>query len=133
MDNQLITAAQVVELAFKGCDYTPAEMVTEPSIESAQRRFLLPILGESLITALLAGSYPDLLEEYVEPALAQYARVEMTPYEDSYRKVILRQARLLASRLSDYLEVNAGSIPEYQSEHNVLRKVKLYGATIEHL
>ncbi len=132
MENQLITAAQVIYYAFQGCDYTPTELVTSAAITSAQQRYLLPILGEELIEALLSGEYQDLLEDHVEPVMALYTRVEMTPVEDQYRKVIVRQARMLARRMSDHLEDNAAQYPEYKSECNVLRKIRLYGATIEH-
>ncbi|MFI3270165.1 MAG: hypothetical protein SNG14_07590 [Rikenellaceae bacterium] len=132
MENQLITAAKVVELAFTGCDYIPEAMVTSASIISAQRRFILPVIGEAMIEAMVGGDYEEFLEEYVEPTLAHYTRVEMTPAEDQYRKIILRQARQLGRRMSDYIEENAAEFTEYKSEDNILGKVRLYGATIQH-
>ncbi len=132
MKNQLITEAKVIELGFAGCGYTEIELVTPTAIESAQRRFILPVVGETLIEALLEGDYPILLEEYVEPAMAHYTRLEMTPLADPLRKDILRHARLLTRRLSDHLENNQGLYSEYESAHNVLRKIRIHGATIEH-
>ncbi len=132
MENQLITEARVISLTSAECGYTEIELVSATAIESAQRRFMLPVLGKALIEALIEGDYPILKEEYIEPAMAYYTRLEMTPATAPNRKDILRHARLLTRRMSDHIEDNQELYSEYESANNVLRKIRIHGATIEH-
>jgi hypothetical protein len=57
--------------------------ILRPYILTAQQRYLEPLLGTDLFTALLGtttGNYTTLLNNYVQPCLAHYSYLEAIPY-----------------------------------------------------
>lgn len=130
MKDILLEPERVIALAFGDSEFITPRMVSPAAIVTAQRRFLIPVVGQKLMDALLDGAYIILNEEYVEPALAEYVRVEMTPLTDPRRRDLLRRAREVMRRLSDHLEGNKSQYAEYESSCNILNKISLHGAVI---
>jgi hypothetical protein len=75
----LITPARVASLAFRAPDFISEEAVSEATIVAAEERFIRPVLGAALCDALADGAWPELLEDYVAPALALYVKALMLP------------------------------------------------------
>lgn len=69
---------QVVELAFSAGNPVSPTSIRETKIVVAQERYLRPELGR-LYDAVLDGKYPDLLDDYLRPALAHYVRYAIIP------------------------------------------------------
>lgn len=69
---------QVVELAFSAGNSVSPASIKETKIVVAQEKYLRPELG-GLYDAVLDGKYPDLLDNYLRPALAHYVRYAIIP------------------------------------------------------
>lgn len=78
MIRSLITPKQVIELAFSAGNALSPTSIKESKIIAAQEKYLRPVLGK-LYDALLEGNYPELLEDYLRPALAHYVRYAIIP------------------------------------------------------
>ena len=75
----LISPDEVVASAFAPLDHITPEQISPLTIAVAQERFIVPVLGEKMVAAMLEGSYSELVDEWVAPALALYTRVLMMP------------------------------------------------------
>ena len=75
----LITPAQVVATAFGDSEYIAPEVIVEADIAAACHHYITPIIGPTLLEALLDGRYPALLDNYVAPALAFAVRCSIQP------------------------------------------------------
>ena len=66
-------------MAFAPLDRVTPEDVNQLTISVAQQRFVSPVLGDAMVEAMIGGSYSELVEELIAPALALYTRVLMMP------------------------------------------------------
>ncbi len=154
--NTLITPQEVRERAFAGGEYLPPENISENTILAAEERYLRPIAGGALCRKLAEGGYPELLGEFVAPALAlcvkrllldslriqigacglaatagQGWREASEEAVREARKSLGTEMRTLLQRLSDELERRRGEIPEYDSEKNILNRCRIYGNLVQ--
>ena len=149
----LIDCMEVTQLAFSADELINTEVVTLTDILEAEERFLRPVLGDELITALHNGSYPTLLSEYVAPALAQWTRYVSHPlfeirssthdksrHQNTYAqskhnelmiRTLHRKAVTLSRRLSHHLNSHSDEYPEYAPEHNQLNRCSIDGYIIQ--
>ena len=75
----LITNEQVISLAFGDGEYLSPEVILDSDIALAEDRYIVPVVGAELHQALLDGSYPTLLDDFVAPALAMAVRTIIQP------------------------------------------------------
>ena len=75
----LITNEQVISLAFGDGEYLSPEVILDSDIALAEDRYIVPVVGAELHQALLDGSYPTLLDDFVAPALAMAVRTVVQP------------------------------------------------------
>lgn len=152
----LITSAQVVASAFSQAEYMPDGAITDADIAAAQRRRLVPVTGRALCEKLAGGAYPELISEYVVPALAACVRVAVQPLlavrcgacgivtpagegmeaADEYlrselMRALRRRARELMSLLSEHLRTHREAYPEYDPEHDILNRCTIYGDIVQ--
>lgn len=152
MSSSLITPEEVVQLAFSPTEQITPSAIVESKIVAAEEKYLRPVLGK-LLDALKAGKYPDLLADFIKPALAYFVRYGVipdlslklnsmgaqrafTPHSsaatDRQRSEMRQQAKddadaLLAKALR---HISKGNYPEYNPEKNVRKKVILNGGLI---
>lgn len=154
--NNIITSAEVVRLAFTDGEYVAPEAIGEADIEAALSRRIESVAGRKLCEALRGGAYPELLADYVAPALALCVRVLVQPRlnaatgqtglavpsasnrkaaDAEARAELMRALRIRAReavrRMSDYLEAHAARIPEYDPERNILKRCVCYGGFVQ--
>ena len=143
----LITPTVVVARAFADGEYVAPETVSEAAIVAAQETYLRPVTGDALFERLLAGDHADFADEYLAAPLALYVRYLIAPQLDlrhgqggtvqprsdgfaaasdatlrSSRRALLKTARRLLRRASDYLESHAAQFPLYDPQANVLNR-----------
>lgn len=140
-----MTSGEVAATAFPGSLDEAGTFVAETTILAAQQKFLKPALN-GLYDSIEQGSYPELLEEYVKPALAYYVRYLMLPTisaqvgttgiiqsksstfgsaSDKTVAAIRRRTRSDASALMKRLieHIESSDYPEYDPSQNVLNRV----------
>lgn len=150
--NNLITAEEVVKLAFSVTEQIKPTAIVESKIIAAEEKYLRPVLG-SLLDALKNGKYPELLNDYIKPALAYYVRYGIIPdlslklnsmgaqtaftnhtsaATDKQRSEMRMQAKDDADALllKALRYIKDGDFPEYDSQKNVRRKVIMNGGLI---
>ncbi len=94
-------------------------MIAPSDIASAEQRYLIPVIGQSLYDVMMGGAYPTLLDDYVAPAIAEYVReVVDAPSAPASAKGV-RRARTMMIRLSRHLDDNEQLYPEYCSSDNI--------------
>ncbi len=145
----IITPAEVAALAFPGSLDPEGGFVAQASILAAQHKFLKPVVN-NLYTTL--ENHPELLEEYVKPALAQWVRFLalpaiaaqvggtgiIAPRGQNFESVApmsaatLRarskaDARALTRRMVEHIEANTARYPEYDPALNVLNRTSTTG------
>ncbi len=131
MKRTIITPQQVVDLAYKMAGYTNEMMISPDEIAVAERRYLIPVVGEALYESLLKGEYLELVEGYVAPALALYVREWVSIPSAPRSAEGMRQAREMMRRLSNYLDEMQSSYPEYKSEENALKRCRIDGGFVQ--
>lgn len=145
-----MSSAEVVAAAFPGSLDDGGGFVPESTIVAAQEKFIKPTLN-GLYAALEQGTYPDLLDEYVKPALAAYVRYMMlpavaanvgtvgivqprstvfTPASDRAVAAVRRRTRAdattLMRRCVEHIETLGSNVyPEYDPLQNVLNRVSV--------
>lgn len=145
----IITATQVVKLAFGGDELVHSALITECDIAEAEERYIRPIVGSQLYDALVQGKYPDLMTDYVAPALAAWCRYVVEPLiarrcslcdskvatDDEYRATVLdhlaSRASTLSRRLSRHLNAHSSEYEEYNPKSNPLNRCTIYGNIIQ--
>ncbi|MFR9650741.1 MAG: hypothetical protein SNG35_01800 [Rikenellaceae bacterium] len=127
----LIEPQRVIAIAYAGSGYIPQELITQSDIITAQQRYLIPVVGEGLFNALMMGEYTALYDDYVEPALAHFVKIIVDAPASPATKRSLTIARTMMRRLSDYLDDNARSYPEYSGSENILKRVRLDGGFVQ--
>ena len=154
MEN-LISPEEVASMAFAPLDHVTPDDVNPLTISVAQERFIVPILGEAMIEAMLRGDYADLADTYVSPALALYTRALMMPalalrtgaagvvkggnqYLDaatenelrSLRRSTLAQATTLLRKAVARVESAPDRYPEYDPRMNIWRRCRIDGGVV---
>ena len=149
--NTTINPDQVVELAFGSAYTITSSKITSLDILTAETRYLLPIVGEELYAAILAGDYAALKEEYVAPLVAAWTRYLVEPQipercgndtrgdftEADYmlNSNIIRRLKVSAStlsrRLTNYLNAHAAEFEEYNPNNNPLNHCVMYGGVVQ--
>lgn len=71
----LITAQEVIDLAFAENSNMMAESISETSIHIAEIKYIRPAFG--VMYPLLADKYADFTNDYVKPALAYFVKCEI--------------------------------------------------------
>ncbi|MFI3304887.1 MAG: hypothetical protein R3Y68_00055 [Rikenellaceae bacterium] len=131
MIDTLITPQRVVELAYSNANYTPSSMIAETDIVTAERKYLIPVIGERLFAALRNGAYLDLMEDYVAPALALYVREQANLPSAPRSAEGMSRARSFIRRLSDHLDDNCATYAEYVASDNILKRCRINGTHIQ--
>ena len=152
----LITNEQVISLAFGDGEYLSPEVVLDSDIAAAEDRYILPVVGAELYEALLKGSYKDLLDNFVAPALAMAVRTMIQPAlnvrtgqaglqissslrADSSTKTAMQtlqkslrlRRQTLLKRLSNYLKNHASEIPDYNPGYDAVQKCCIDGGFVQ--
>ena len=146
----IITPKQVVELAFVPEGLVTQTKITLLDIAIAESRYLLPIIGETLYEAILAGRYTTLRDEYILPMVAAWTRYVAEPLlaermgvaYDDYSEAdidardmaivrLRRNAQVLSRRLSDYLNAHCDEHLEYNPVDNPLNHCMIYGGLVQ--
>ncbi len=152
----LITPTDVVERAFADGEYVAPEAVSCAAIVAAQESYLRPVTGGALFERLLAGNHADFTREYLAAPLALYVRCLIAPQLDlrhgqcgtvqprtehfaaasdaalrRSRSTLLRSARRLLRRASDYLDAHAAQFPLYDPRANILNRCSIDGKLVQ--
>ncbi|MBQ8204485.1 MAG: hypothetical protein IJZ78_01555 [Alistipes sp.] len=147
----LVSPEVVVSVAFAADYEVTSSNITTLDVLATESRFLLPLLGAALYDKLLGGGYPELLSDYVVPQVAAWTRYAVEPllaerfdfdrskdYSEadySMNRQLLMQlrstAQAMSRRLTDYLNANAESIPEYDADANPLNHCIMYGDVVQ--
>lgn len=132
MTTTVITPSEVYELAFSAVyEYTPVEVITEADIVLAEQKFLIPIIGGDLHAAILDEQYSTLVSDYIATALALCVREMVNAPSAPASKDGMRRARAMMRRLSDHLDDNQSSYPEYVESENILKRCRIHGHDIQ--
>lgn len=149
----LITPEQVVELAFGcGCDkHLVVADIGEATIVAAESKFVVPVFGADMVEQMRSGSYTELVDCYLRPALALYVKylvlptlavkvgaagvVSYTgegfePSDEQAVKQLLRRTKADADALIDRAvavveAAPAGAYPLYHAGHNIRHRVNI--------
>lgn len=153
----LVTSEEVFRLAFSSDELLSPSVVMPTDIVAVEARHIRPILGDELYTALAEGSYPDLRDEYVAPAIAAWVRYAIQPLlgdrcssclvserddfynattADNVRMSVLQRtlrhtAQTLSHRLGDYLNAHSADFAEYDPNKNPLNRCSINGDIIQ--
>lgn len=152
----LITNEQVISLAFGDGEYLSPEVILDSDIALAEDRYILPVVGAELREALLDGSYPTLLDDFVAPALAMAVRTMIQPAlnvctgqaglrissslradsstksaMEMLQKSLRLRRQILLKRLSNYLKAHASQFPTYDAESDILQHCTIDGGYIQ--
>lgn len=145
----LISPRETLELAFPSSPGMSADSITEPIVISAQQKFISPALG-ALYARVEAGETPELLNNYIKPALAYYVKLLVLPVvaasvgqlgivthkSDSFapaapavvaalKKRTRSEAAALMRCAIRHIESNPALYPEYDPRENVTRRVSI--------
>lgn len=152
----LITPAVVIERAFRDGEYIAPETIDESSIVAAQESYIRPMTGDALYEKLLEGLHAGFVDEYLAAPLALYVRCLMAPQLDirhgqagtlqprsdtftaasgeamrRSHRTLLKNARRLLRRASDYLDRHAGEFPDYDPMSNILNRCSIDGEFVQ--
>lgn len=152
--NTLITAQQVVAMAFGGTNNLRAEEVCPSTILAAERTFLLPVFGATLLDQLREGSHPSLLA-LLQPALALYVKRLMLPslaarvgmagvvryapegYTEADNNLLQRLQRrtkadadALVDQAVELVAASPDSYPSYSPAHNVRNRTRISAGVV---
>ena len=143
-------------MAFGDGEYLAPATILDADIASAAHRYILPVVGAELYQALIDGSYKQLLDDFVAPALAMAVRTMIQPAlnvrtgqlglqissslrADSSTKTAMQtlqkslrlRRETLLKRLSNYLKTHASEFAEYNPSDDVLQKCSIDGGFIQ--
>lgn len=76
--SNLITAQEVIDIAFSGLTNMRAESINDTVIHVAELRHIRPAFGKKMFDKL-SDNYADFTNEYVKPALAFFVKCEVLP------------------------------------------------------
>ncbi len=154
----LTTIQQVLDHAFTGTEYFPPEALSTAQIAAVEELFLRPVLGTTLYTSLLNGSYPELCSELIHPVVARCIK-RLLPAQQRLRigscgiaepsgngwrsasdealrkagKALDVEIEGLFRRLHRELETRhkAGELPEYCPEENIRNRCRIHGGIVQ--
>lgn len=150
--NSLITPQEVILIAFSPAEQIQPSSIIESKIIASEEKYIRPVLGK-LVDALKEGMYPELLNDYVKPALAYYVRYSIIPdlslklngigaqtaftahsnaATDRQRSEMRMQAKddadaLLSKALR---HIATGKYPEYEARKDIRNKIIIKGGLI---
>ena len=148
----LITPSEVIGAAFTPDALLPPEEILTADIAAAEVRYIRPVVGAELHARLLAGAYPEFTADFLREPLALFTRVVAQQRLDvrssrigtqapahaadresarGLRLSLLREARALLRRASDYLDAHAGEFPEYTPHLNPLKHTTIDGGIVQ--
>ena len=152
----LITNEQVISLAFGEGEYLSPEVILDADIASATSRYIIPVVGEELCEAMVEGSYEELLDDFVAPALAMAVRTVIQPALNvrtgqaglqissslradsstktamqSLQKSLRLRRQALLRRLSNHLKNHASEFAEYDPKSDAMQKCSINGGYIQ--
>ncbi len=147
--NLLITPAEVCSLAFASSPGVRPDAITEPTILSAQEKFIRPVLGP-LYESVENGRAAQLLNDYIKPALAYYVKLlilpsiavsagslgliqqkggNFTPATAEniapLRRRTRSEATALIRRAVNHIEASPTLYPEYDPAQNILNRISI--------
>lgn len=156
MEQNIITAEEVIAEAFTDGEYIAPTTISHSDIVAAIERWILPITGQALLTAVEQGDHADFSTQYLKPTIAAFTRLEIQPRlnvatgqlglslpRTSYNKVadesmrhelataLKRRAYSLRRRMAQYLNANAASIPEYNPKKSILKRCCCDGGIVQ--
>ena len=154
--NELITSAEVVDIAFSDGNYINAASIAECDIAAATERWVVPVTGRALIRAVKAGKYEELREDYLKPVIALYTRLLVQPRlnaatsqlglsvvatssrraadkdaRSELQRSLRSRAQFLRQRLDEYLAEHADELAEYDPEQNILNRCRCDGGFVQ--
>lgn len=152
----LITNEQVISLAFGEGEYLSPDVILDSDIASATSRYIVPVVGAELCEAMVEGSYQELLDDFVAPALAMAVRTMIQPAlnvrtsqlglqissslradsstktaMESLQKSLRGRRQSLLKRLSNYLKNHASEFSEYKPSCDILQKCSIDGGFVQ--
>jgi hypothetical protein len=143
----LITAEQVINLAYGPNEQIRPSAITAVDIAEAEACHILPILGDALTEAIHSGKYHSLVEDYIAPALALWVRHGIEPMLHTRcggdhsntstnsialaQRTLHRKATTLTRRLCNILNRHRADFPEYDPHTNPLNRCSIYGDIIQ--
>lgn len=152
----IISPAEAVALAWGTGEYVSPEAVSEADIAAAERRYIEPVIGRRMADALAENRYEELRRDYAAPALAMFVRIMLQPSMDirtgqagsvvqngayaepagnearaAALRSLRRRAVALLRRLSERLDDESSSYPEYLPEHNILKRCSTDGGIVQ--
>ena len=153
MERVMITADEVVALAFGGDAYLDKKKISESVIRAAQRKFVRPVLGA--VCDMTTRPYTTFLDEWVKPALAHYVKWLLLPellVEVGASGVVVRsceeyvgagpeelrllmqrvrsEADALMDRAVEELDKTPTLYPAYAPNENVRRRTRIVGGVV---
>lgn len=126
----LMLPSEVIALAWAEGEYVDVRLLSSAVMWDVQRRYIVPIIGDALLDALLLGSYREVCDSFVKPAMAMMVRVNLELPAHIATKRERSRARGLLRGLTDYLNLHAEQIAEYDPCHNVQNRVELAGGFV---
>ncbi|MFR9649682.1 MAG: hypothetical protein SNJ33_06270 [Rikenellaceae bacterium] len=128
--NLLVSVEEIADLAFNSSEYIPDNTITLNHIRSVQERYITPIIGEDLCQSVADGLYVDLYDNYILPVMGELVRIEVDL--DAYPTHRTQRVRVhtLLELLSNHLNDNEESYPEYDSAENVMNRCTLVGGFV---
>ncbi len=152
----LIPTEEVIVLAFGQANDLSPQNITPSDILAATSRYIIPVVGESLVESINQGKYATLLTDFIAPALAFAVRLmvqpsinvrtadsgliapcgeTMTPPSTAATQQLMRSLKIrtreLITRLSDHLNANSDKYTEYNPKDNILNHCSIYGGFIQ--
>lgn len=154
MTQLLITAQEVLELAFSSTEQLREDLISDATISVAQRRYIKPILGPAFDT-LGGEEYSGFVGMYIKPPLALYVKnlvlediavsigsmgavqfqgeMGTAPGDTRYdrqRRKARSDADTLMERAVDYIEANPETFPTYNAKDNIRKRISGKGGVI---
>ena len=143
-------------MAFGDGEYLSPEVILVSDITAAEHRYILPLVGAELYQALLEGSYPTLLNDFVAPALAMAVRTTIQPSlnvrtgsaglyipastrgdnasrsaTQSLHKSLRMRRQTLLRRLSSHLAAHTSEFKEYDPKSDIMQKCTINGGFVQ--
>jgi hypothetical protein len=153
---ELITAEEVIAIAFTDGQYIDAGVIAQCDIDAAIERWVVPVVGRALLEAVAEGKYEELREHYLKPVIALYTRQQVQPRlnvstsqaglsvvttssrkaaDEAARRELQRslkaRAKFLRQRLEEYLDEHKAELTEYNEKQNILKRCRCDGGFVQ--
>lgn len=151
----LISAKEVIDIAFCGYDQITPDSIKESKIKAAELAFIKPVFGAAMYDRMAEGELYAFVSEYIRPALAYYVRYTIIPdisvklsnsgagtmsinhqnvATDKQREISRSQAKTDADAFInlavEYVETHPDDFPEYQKRDNIRNRTLFNGGFI---